>query len=267
MKIASSHSKPQTRATTRHGNGNGNGHGNGNGPTSTPAPHYDSGARFDSGIHYADPAVPVDEGAKAKLDLGTRNDDNLLQFAQDHIADMTGNASFPTPAPTAVAFQAVLDTYASALTAANNAKSAAKQATSIKNAARAELESALGVRRNYVQIASNGNEAVILSSGLAVQAPRTPKGQLPPPLGLSVDLNGTVGVMKATWVADPRSVGYLLRWSKDTPERTWSQVRCSKALFTFTGMEVGQSYVFQVAAAGGVNGQSYWTPEVFRTAA
>lgn len=266
MKIASSHPKPQAHAaTSRHGNGNGHGHSHR--LTSTPAPRYDSGARFDSGIHYADPAVPVDDGAKAKLDLSSRSDDNLLQFAQDHIADMTGNPSYVTPTPSAAAFQAIVDSYASALTTANNAKNAAKQATSVKNAARTELESAFNLRRNYVQIASNGNEAVILSSGMAVQATRTPKGQLPPPLGLSVDLNGTVGVMKASWVADPRSAGYLLRWSKDTPERTWSQIRCSKALFTFTGMEVGQNYVFQVAAAGGVNGQSYWSPEVFRTAA
>ena len=39
--------------------------------------------------------LPPSDGAKVKLDLAARNNDNLLAFATQHDQDMTNNAFFP----------------------------------------------------------------------------------------------------------------------------------------------------------------------------
>ena len=235
-----------------------------------PGPHYDTTAQYDSGLRYAvtDPVDPVNNGGKAELDLNTRMDDNLLQFALDHIADMAGNPNFTTPLPSTVDFQAIVDDYALRLTNSNIAKSASKLATDQKQNARAILEEAFNLRWNYVQLTSNSNTAIILSSGLPLQASRSPLGDLPPPLALRVDLNGVAGTAYVSWGLVTGSVGYLLCYCKTTTGPAlgeWLQQRCNKAKTTLEGLTVGETYILQVAAAGGASAQSSWSPEVLRT--
>ena len=176
------------------GNGNGNDHGhrtdNSIGGRArhhagsikrAAGPFYGSGVRFDSGVRYADPSVPVSDGAKVKLDLAQLPDPQFAQFSELHQQDMTGNALYPEPTPSAVEYAALLSQYEADLTLADSARAASKEATARKNASRAALAAALKQRANYVQIASNGNTAAILSSGLPVAKGRTPKGELPAP--------------------------------------------------------------------------------------
>ena len=270
---------PRSPKGTHEDGGNGHGHrtGNGNGGSSRPhagpikraaGPFYGSGVRFDSGVRYADPSVPESDGAKVKLDLAALNDDGMASFGEEHKSKMAGNPLYPAPTPSTVDFDAILAQYEAALTASDSARTAALEATAAKNAARAALSNALNQRANYVQTASNGNTAAILSSGLPVKKVRTPKGALPAPQNLRITLGNVQGAMTVQWNAVSGNQGYLIRCAKDTPVRDWSQLkRSSKPKLDLQDLEVGTTYVFQVSTAGGDTGQSPWSPEVMRTAA
>jgi hypothetical protein len=215
-----------------------------------------------------DPAPPVNDGAKVKLDLYARNNDNLLAFATAHNQDMTGNAYFPAPLPAAPDYEAVLAAYSKSITDWMSARSAANAASSAMAAARVAMEEALNTRGGYVQIASNSNTEAIQSSGFGIRAPRTPATPLPQPTGLTVDLNGVTGLMMLSWDADPYAKGYVVQYSENVTPRVWKvQPRVSKAKLSFAGMTVGKTFVFQVASLGGSTGQSPWSPEVSRAAA
>ena len=148
-----------------------------------------------------DPAVPVPGTAKVKLLLNRRSDDNILGFARENIVATTANPNFVSLIPSAVDFLAVVNDFDTLLTAAKNADMAAKAVTTLKNQARAVLELLFTQRGNYVQTLSLGDPAIIQSAALNVKNPPTPIGTLPPPLGLRVDLNGTVGKMILNWSA------------------------------------------------------------------
>ncbi len=234
-----------------------------------PTPiRYDTGVRFDSGVRYADPGVPVSDGAKVKIDISTLTDPAFAQYCEQHAQDMLGNALYPDPVPSAVDYGALLTQYETALTAADSARAASQMATASKNAARDALTSAMKLRGNYVQIASNGNTAAILSSGLQVQKARTPKGALPPPSNVRAVLGSVAGAMSVLWDAVAGNSGYLAQCSKDVTPREWSQLkRVTKPRLDLENLEIGTTYVFQLATAGGDAGQSPWSPEVKRAAA
>jgi hypothetical protein len=203
-----------------------------------------------------------------KLELGLLTDPQFAQFGEQHKTDMAGNPLYPTPTPSDTEFNALLAQYELDLTAADSARAAAKEATATKNASREALSSAFKLRASYVQIASNGNTAAILSSGLPVVKERTPTGPLPPPNNLRTTLGAVHGAMTLQWDSVPSNQGYLIRCAKDGPTREWSQLkRSSKPKLDLQDLEIGTTYVFQVATAGGDGGQSPWSPEVKRSAA
>ena len=212
--------------------------------------------------------LPPSDGAKVKLDLTARNNDNLVAFAKQHDQDMTGNAYYPTPLPNAADFEAILSTFSQSITDWMSARSAANAAASAMATARTAMEAALNTRGGYVQITSNGNTEAILSSGFDVRAARTPATPLDAPSSLAVDLNGVSGLMLLSWQADPYAKGYLVQYSEDVTPRQWQvQPRVSTAKLSLSDMTLSTTYVFQVAALGGSTGQSPWSPEVSRAAA
>ena len=208
------------------------------------------------------------EGAKVKLDLAARNNDNLMAFATQHDADMKDNPNFLSPLPPAADFEATMNAFGQSIVNWMSARSAADAAASAMADARASLETALTHRGGYVQIASNGVATVIQSAGFGVRNPRTPAAPLDAPTGLAVELNGVAGLMVVSWQADPMAKGYLVQYSEDVTPRVWQvQPRVSVAKLSFSDMTVGKTYVFQAAALGGADGQSPWSPEVSRAAA
>ncbi len=212
--------------------------------------------------------APANEGAKVKLDLFSRNNDNLLTFATQHEQDMVGNPLYPNPMPAVVDFDGLLADYSAKLTDMMSARTAATASSRGFSASRDALMEALNTRGNYVQLTSNSNAEAILSSGFDVRAARTPAAPLSPPASLAVDLNGTSGVMNLSWAADPNASGYLVQYSEDVTPRVWQvQPRVTKAKLTLNGMTVGTTYVFQAAALGGATGQSDWSAETSRAAA
>lgn len=123
--------------------------------------------------------------------LKTDSDALLITDTQTIITDLTGNVSYPTPAPTLVAITTALDEFTIALA---NAADGGITLTAIKNDKRAALVVLLRNLANYVQVTCNGDLTVLLSSGFPIQKPqRSPIGVLPAPVNLAVSLGELSG--------------------------------------------------------------------------
>lgn len=255
----------QTRSTATH-------------PTSAPAgvsqPRYDQGLLYGTpGLKYPVTVVPTPEndGAKVALNLRTKSDSDLLVYTDNHIALIGADPLFSglTLMPSTAEFLALRNEYATALAAFNAAKDTFHAATRAKDSTRLALEVGFNVRGPYVQSVANFNAQAILATGLSLKAPPSPPPVLQPPENLRIDLNGTVGVMFASWLAVSGARGYLIQFSlADTDERNWSEPQNStNRKVTFTGMLVGHKYAFRVATIGADSTQSLWSAEVLRMAA
>ena len=116
-------------------------------------------------------------------------------------------------------------------------------------------------RGSYVDLVANGDPNVILSYGFQVRANPTPVGDLAAPANLSVELNGTPGLMLLTWEGVEKARAYNLQISPaSTPARTWAPLLTSSTTKTrLDDLKLGQLYAFRVAAVGGATGQSPWS--------
>ncbi|MEQ1749805.1 MAG: fibronectin type III domain-containing protein [Prosthecobacter sp.] len=239
--------------------------------TATPPSVYGQ-ISYGSGATYAvgDPVLPTSDGAKVKMDLSTRKTNDRVIYIENHINQMLNNASFPTPLPSAVDFLAQFTAYRNSVLAADAAETVWKDSIAQRDEQWAGMLATMNMRGAYVQAASNGNRQVIISSGLGVKNPPSPIGTLHAPLGLRVDLNGTVGKMILNWSAVQGAKGYLLECAVvvNGVYGPWELIEAGgKPTLTLNGMIVGREYAFHVAAMGGDGGRSDWSATVIRTAA
>jgi hypothetical protein len=204
--------------------------------------------------------------AKSKLSLNDKSDSELLTFSQQHIAAMAGNANFTTPMPDATAFQTLHDDYETALDDAALAQDAAKQKTAEKDVARAALVGGLNQRGGYVDSASGGDEAKILSSGFPVRTPPTPIGELPAPLDFLATMGDLEGEIDLVWSRVYGAASYVIQKSPYATPRVWTQAAVvSKSKATITNCPSGEVCVFRVAAVGAA-GQGPWSDESVKMA-
>ncbi len=232
-----------------------------------PTGRYGSGSRYGA-IRYTvgDTVVPINEGAKVKMELATKNNNQLIPYIQNHIEMMTGNPIYTAPQPPAVDFLAQFNLYQTAALAAINAEAAWKDAIALRDQMRSDMTAMMNMRGAYIQEASNGNRQAILSSGLGVKNPPTYVTTLSAPTNLRVDLNGEAGMMKIRWDGVPNALTYVLQCSRDVTPRVWEQISSTTKTQVTKTLEVGVTYAFRVAA-NGTPGQSNWSPETIRGAA
>jgi hypothetical protein len=236
-------------------------------PTALPAqPTYDAGLRYDTpGLHYAvtEPAPPVPEGGKVRLELKSRTDADVAAFGEAVKNAMTGNPNFPDPTPSDAAYDEFLSVFEGLLSDLENMRVEMKNLTERKDIARANFQAALTQRAQYVEIASNGNPNIIATSGLSLRRPPTPVGQLPYPQNLRIDVSQNNGALIIRWLSVAKAKGYVLQMAEavGTEPRNWTQVYMGgKFSTTITGLVPGKVYEFRVATVGGSTGQSDWSP-------
>lgn len=235
-------------------------------------PRFDQpGVRFDSPRLFYD-AAPVPSTtskhkmAKPKLDLKSKTDSELLGYAQAHITAMTGNANFATPDPDATAFAASVAAFETALNTSDAAQQTAKEKVALKDAERVLMEQALGQRGNYVENASGGDEAKILSAGFSVRAPAGPPTIPPVPADLGITMGDHSGEIDLHWTPSKGAKSYIIECAPyDTP-RVWQQVKiATRSSYTVTGLTPGATYAFRVKAIGSA-GDSDWSDEAIKMA-
>ena len=186
------------------------------------------------------------------LEVGNKSDD-IIEM-------MTNNPNFPIPLMELDALMAANTTYQASLI---NLKNGTKEDTVIKNQNRRVLEKALKNLGLYVQIKSNGDEAIILSSGFDVAGKREPVGKLPKPEGFGVK----VGVAKGTVVVYCIAITYANFYEVEYAEvqadgtRNWIKLTSTKHKLEITGLTSGKQYVFRMAG-GGTNPARMWSDEI-----
>ena len=199
------------------------------------------------------------------MDFNSMADPSLDEFTETVISNMTGNTSFTTPPLTMAALQALLDTFAAAI---GDKAQGGTAATSAKNDARAALVDALRQIAMYVQVTSNNNLTMLLTSGF--QAANTNRAQTPLDQPVIGDLiNGNSGELvvrlKPVINAHAYEARFAVIGTGGTPG-PWQNggTFISTRNLTLTGLTPGTTYIVEVRAIGGSTGHSDWSNAVSR---
>lgn len=242
------------------------------GPSAEQPRYNDNKTRYNGGARYVvgDPVPPIPGKAKVKLELQSRNDANLIGFGHSHDEAVDANPKFPNLEPTALAFETALAAYEAKVSEIEIHREAGKALTADRDHLRAAFELLFTQRASYVEMTSQGDASWILSAALPVKNGPTRAGILPPPVGLSVDLNGISGVMAIRWQPVSGAKSYMLECAEVVNGVTgeWSLLYMGGKFSTRKeGMTVGKVYAFRVATVGGEGGMSAFSPPVTRAAA
>lgn len=229
---------------------------------------YDD-AFYDSEAHYdeADVTSPPPRMAFVKLELKSRDNENLRTFAEGHRDAMVGNANFTTPAPTVLVFNADLDNFVAGICAEEAARDALTTAVKHTATMRKILEGRLTSRGSYVQEASGGVAEKITSSHFGVRDEATPTSSLPAPGDFRVTFGDMPGQNDTQWDPVPRAVAYITEF-RENVEGTAFQVgkigTTSRA--KITGLGSGKEYVFRVRAIGPNDVEGPWSDVAIKRA-
>ncbi len=208
--------------------------------------------------------------AKVKLDLKGKNDGVLREFAEAHKAAMVGNANFPTPNPTPAVFDAALLAYTDKMDEIMAAEIALSTLRTQREDLRVGLETALNTRGSYVEAASGGDEAKILSAGFAVQAAGSATTSLIAPYNVAASLGDNEGEIDLTWNAIPKAKSYLVevREHSDTAAPgTWAFAKVApRSSASVGGLVTGRKYAFRIRAVGPNDIESPWSGEAISLA-
>lgn len=207
---------------------------------------------------------------KVKLDLKNKDYVTLRDFAESHRDAMAGNANYPTPQPTVAVFDASLQAYSNKLDEITATEVALQTLRAERDDMREELEKNLNARSTYVDTASNGELAKILSAAFEVQAEGSPTTQMPKPEGISASMGDDEGEIDVSCHAVPKAKSYLIeiRDHSDTAAPgTWALAKISgRSSATITGLTSGKKYAFRIRAIGPNNLESPWSDEAISMA-
>ena len=186
---------------------------------------------------------------RVKIGFKAFKDAELLQKTEHILQSMTGNANFATPSPTLIIVKAAYDKYSLAL---GKVVDGTKQDTILKNQARADLEDLLQSLGLYVQVTSNGDEAIMSSSGFDLGKIPAPVGILPKPDAFTVETNVSKGCIDLSLNAIPGARSYQYEYTEvpATATSIWRVVSSTVTFVTITGLTSAKEYSFRVTGVG-----------------
>jgi hypothetical protein len=176
-----------------------------------------------------------------KIVLNTRgaNATELAVKAATIVSKMTGNANFPTPSPVLTSITTQINLVNAKLTEQQASFRTYQQKTAELQTERLNLSKLLETEASYVQIASNGDEAKIKSSGFDVRQKGSPIGVLPAPENLLLYAGYKDGEVNAAWNSVRGAKSYNVEISTDVNNadawefyKTVTRSRCSLSGFT-----------------------------------
>ena len=112
----------------------------------------------------------------------------------------------------------------------------------------------------YVQTASNGDEAIIISSGMQVAKRKASPEVMSTPANLVCLHTDKSTEVPLRWKPVVKQRWYAVEFTQtpDDPDSWKAAGSCSKASYTVTGLKAAEQYWFRVAA-GGPLGVSAWS--------
>ena len=184
------------------------------------------------------------------------SDANLIVLLGRILDAMTGNANYPAPVPTLVALGTARTTFVSAVNALDRSRASIVR----RNNARTAVVQTLRDLALYVQHASGGDMAKLISSGFPAQQPRRqPIGVLLPPQNVTLRPARVSGQILARCKAVPQANAYQWRYASALAPTVWTQPDpVTTASFTLTNLVRGTDYIVQVRVLG-AKGPSDWS--------
>lgn len=184
----------------------------------------------------------------------------LVNKANYIIESMTGNTYFETPMPSISRLKTANDNFVTSLA---KMESGSKQDTVVKNNNRFTLENILRALAAYVQLTSDGDEAIILSSGFDVNKKPAPIGQLTKPENLVVTQGANKGsvILSCDVVANANFYEFQYALSPVSAETTWILRTITRHKLQIDELISGKQYTFRVAGAG-TDPSRVWSEEI-----
>ena len=191
--------------------------------------------------------------------LSLDKDVQLVNDGSKIVVSMTGNAFYPSPLPTLVQIGTAHDAFAAAVNALDRSKASVVR----RNQTRLALVLLLRELALYVQQASGGDPAKLLSSGFPMQRKRgVSPAELQAPKSLRVRQAAVSGRLLARCSADASAKSYQWRIATVLAPTVWTvNDPVTTARFTFDGLVPGTQYLVQVRAFAR-NGSSNWSDSV-----
>lgn len=195
--------------------------------------------------------------AKVSLAFAQLPDTELDNFAQRVIDRLTSHATFHTPHVPTASIQTHKDDFTAKLAAAQVGGPAD---TAAKNTARNLLISDLRDNALYVELNSNDDLSLLLSSGYDARSTTRSSAPLAQPANLTIK-NGISGQLVASVSPVKNTATYEGRAKLDGD---WlpSVFSGSSRRIEFNGLTPGKLYTIQVRALGGSTGQSDWSDPI-----
>jgi len=200
--------------------------------------------------------------SKVSKDLSTsRYADSDLTVKTGHIVEkMTGNINFTEPEPALANVTAANNAFVLSIAKAQNGS---KEDTVIKNNCRTVLETILKSEADYVQRISNGDEAIILSSGFDVNRRPGTVGQLDKPTNLTLMPGNNHGTLWFSCDVVANASFYVIEYTEGpvTADSVWIQTTTTKHKLLIEALTSGKQYFFRVAG-GGSDPSRVWSDTV-----
>jgi hypothetical protein len=189
------------------------------------------------------------------------SDADVVARAMAVLAGMTGNPNFPN---LPVDLAAVKTDIVSLSTLISEALDGSKKVVAEKNKQREVVIKSLKLLARFVEVHSNGDEAIFTSSGFQPASnTKTPPAPLPLPIIRSVDHGALTGEIVVLVESNPKAKSYEFRCGavvNGAPPASWTSKVVTKVRppVGFQGLPPGTVYAFQVRALN-VVGYTNWT--------
>jgi len=191
---------------------------------------------------------------------GKYSDEALATKSQVIHDDLNENAHYPTPDPTLADLQTAITDF---LLSIVKAKNGTKEDTADKNAKRQTLVDLLRRLSYYVQVTSNGDETIILSSGFDTNKQSGTVGVLPKPENFKVITGVNRGSIELSCdaVNHANFYEYMYTMAPVSTISVWITRTSTKRRLLIDGLSSGQQYIFKMAAAGSDPNRT-WSDEI-----
>jgi hypothetical protein len=204
--------------------------------------------------------------AKVKLELSRKNVAEKAALGNKVGSGMTGNVYFKTPSPTLE----TLKTATTNMVTASDDLEAARKNVQMKMSILYQQESIFdGVMTqlgSYVGNVSNGDEAIILSSGMDVQKDKSPTTLPDKITSVNATAGDNAGEIDLSWDKSYNAKSYVVEIAVNDTVLEWKQSQITtRSKAELTGLITGTAYQLRVAAVGSA-GQGPWSDPVLKVA-
>lgn len=215
-------------------------------------PNWNDSTHWNSGAHWPPAPSPRKNTKMANIAINTSKlpIPGKVDKGQQIITMSTGNPNVPGNTAVLAAFSDLQADLVAANEAHSNAQRTVDGLMASRDAALVAWNNGLTTLAAFTQIATQGDEPKILSTGFEVRRAPTPPPPASAPGPLTVKLNGSPGVTKLSWPPVPDAKSYLVEQSPDpVTDTSWAQVDTpTKASCELDGADPGKVYWYRVAA-------------------